>query len=82
MYIALYASIKFEDNSIVTFNMSEAYNSGGALYIYKSTARCKDHSTVVFNSNTAALGGSLFSKHCSISIEGNAFVNFTDNAAL
>ena len=82
MYIGLYASIIFEDNSIVTFNMSEAYNSGGALYIYKSTARCKGHSTIMFNSNTATLGGSLFSKYSSISIEGNAFVNFTDNAAL
>ena len=83
MFVNHNSNVIFKDKSTVTFYNNTADNNGGAFYTdHNSTAQYIENSTAIFNNNTANLGGSVFNKYSSINIEGNAFVNFIDNAAL
>ena len=83
MYIGSYSTIKFMGSTSIYFYEITVDNNGGSLYVdSNSTVKFEGNSKVMFNGDSAYLGGSIFSESSFISIDGNSFVEFINNIAV
>ena len=81
--VSNHSTIKFSENSVVTFNQNTANNSGGAILLnYFSSAVFEANCVVTFNNNIANqyYGGSIFSyNNSNVVLKGNSSVQFNKN---
>ena len=81
------STISFEDNSTTEFNNNNAGNRGGVIFSFShgignTIISFKHYSAVIFNSNNAVMGGSLFIGDSSITFEDNSITVFSNNNAI
>ena len=84
LFVSDYASVIFNESSVVTFSQNVAGNRGGAIFTgHDSVTLFEQASIVQFINNTATTGGAVFSKSDSkIIIRGNSDVTCNSNSAV
>ena len=74
--------IQFGDHSRVTFTDNKSAK-GGAIYVgFTINIKSLQNSTLIFNNNTARIGGAIFSYEYYIIFQGNSHARFSNNLAL
>ena len=82
LFVGDYASVIFNETSVVTFSKNVATNQGGAVFVSnQAMISFEQTSIVVFNSNRADEGGAVFSEN-TITIKGKSEITFKDNSSI
>ena len=75
--------IQISQKSFVNFSCNSAEQNGGALiFISYSTNTVRDNSMIIFNNNTALLGGAIYIAFSYLLIDGNSTVLLDNNTAM